>query len=61
MKHSNNLSRVLRSLAVVAAAGAMTFAGCTKVDDTLGSNLIPENQELKSGFTTLGGRLANGE
>lgn len=61
MKHSNNLSRVLRSLAVVAAAGAMTFAGCTKVDDTLGSNLIPENQELKAGFTTLGGRLANGE
>lgn len=44
MKHSNNLSRVLRSLAVVAAAGAMTFAGCTKVDDTLGSNLIPETR-----------------
>ena len=55
MKHSNNLSRVLCSLAIVAVAGVMAFAGCTKVDDTLGSNLIPENQEMKAGFATFSG------
>lgn len=60
MKHSNNLSRVLCSLAIVAVAGVMAFAGCTKVDDTLGSNLIPENQEMKAGFATFSGKLADG-
>ncbi|MFQ7386475.1 MAG: hypothetical protein ACLRM8_00980 [Alistipes sp.] len=38
----------------------MTFAGCTKVDDTLGSNLVPDNQQMKVGYTTLGARTLAG-
>lgn len=45
-----------RALAAVAAVAAMTFAGCTKVDDTLGSNLVPDDQQMKAGYTTLGAR-----
>lgn len=39
----------------------MTFAGCTKVDDTLGSNLVPDNQQMKVGYTTLGARTLAGK
>lgn len=37
MKHCNNFRRMFRAAAVLAAVALMTFAGCTKVDDTLGS------------------------
>ena len=37
MKRFNNFRRLLRAAAVMTAVAAMTFAGCTKVDDTLGS------------------------
>lgn len=47
--------RLLRSLCLVGAILAMAFAGCTEVDDTLGSEYIPENQQLKIGFRRLGG------
>ena len=52
MKHCNNFRRMFRAAAVLAAAALMTFAGCTKVDDTLGSNLVPDNQQMKVGYTT---------
>lgn len=37
-------------LLVMAAAAA---AACTTVDDSLGSNLVPENQQMLAGYTTL--------
>lgn len=51
------LTRLVRSLLVVAAAAVLTFAGCTEVDDTLGGNHIPESQQLKVGFRSIGGVL----
>lgn len=55
MKQSNKFRRTLRALTVVALAGMLTFAGCTDVDDTLGSNLVPDNEQMKAGFVTLDG------
>ena len=40
---------------------AMTFAGCTKVDDTLGSNLVPDNQQMKAGYETFGALTLKGD
>lgn len=45
--------RLIRSLCVVAALVALTFAGCTEVDDTLGADFIPENQQLRAGSRVL--------
>ena len=61
MKHCNNFRRMFRAAAVLAAVALMTFAGCTKVDDTLGSNLVPDNQQMKVGYTTLGARTLAGK
>ena len=52
---------MFRAAAVLAASALMTFAGCTKVDDTLGSNLVPDNQQMKVGYTTLGARTLAGK
>lgn len=52
----NKIRRLGAALAALAAVGAMTFAGCTEVDDTLGSNLVPDNQQMKAGYMTLPGR-----
>ena len=52
---------MFRAAAVLAAVALMTFAGCTKVDDTLGSNLVPDNQQMKVGYTTLGARTLAGK
>lgn len=49
MKLFNNPGRLLAAL-LLAALGA---AACTKVDDTLGSNLVPDDQQMKVGFVTL--------
>lgn len=43
------------------AVAAMTFAGCTKVDDTLGSNLVPDNQQMKAGYETFGALTLKGD
>jgi len=59
MKRSNKLRRIFPAAAVSIAAGLLTFAGCTGVDDTLGSNLVPTDQQMKAGFTTLDGRLGD--
>ena len=50
MKCCNNLRRTLCSLLVLAVVGTLTFMGCTKVDDTLGSDYIPNGQEMKMGI-----------
>lgn len=51
--HSNLWLRLLRSLVVLAAVLALTFMGCTEVDDSLGSDFIPQSQQLRLGHRTL--------
>ncbi len=53
MKQFNNFRRMLLPVAALAAAIGLILPGCTKVDDTLGGNLIPDNQQMKAGFVTL--------
>lgn len=53
MKQFNNFRRMLLPVAALAATIGLILQGCTKVDDTLGGNLIPDNQQMKAGFVTL--------
>ena len=53
MKQSNKLLRLLCGAAVTLTAAMGTFVGCTSVDDTLGGNLIPDNQQMRAGFIRL--------
>ena len=53
MKQSNKLLRLLCGAAVTLTAVVGTFVGCTSVDDTLGGNLIPDNQQMRAGFIRL--------
>lgn len=53
MKQFNNFRPGLLRMAACAAAVVAVLVGCTKVDDTLGGNLIPDNQQMKAGFKTL--------
>lgn len=53
MKHFNLLGRILSSICLVVASLALTFIGCTEVDDSLGSEFIPDNQQMKIGFRSL--------
>jgi len=39
----------------------LLLAGCTTVDDSLGSNLVPENQQMKTGYVTLPRKNEAGE
>ncbi len=55
MKLFNNFRRRLLPVAAMAAAIAAVSAGCTKVDDTLGGNLIPDNQQMKAGYVEIKG------
>lgn len=59
MKQFNNFRRKLLPVAALAAVIAAVFAGCTKVDDTLGGNLIPDNQQMKAGYVELRGEGLN--
>lgn len=53
MKRYNSILRLAASFVVVAAVAALTFMGCTEVDDSLGSEFIPGNQQLKIGTRHL--------
>ena len=53
MKRFNNFRRMLLPVAALAAAIGLTLEGCTKVDDTLGGNLIPDNQQMRAGYVQL--------
>lgn len=53
MKDYNNFRRMLLRFALPVVVVAATIAGCTKVDDTLGANLVPENQQMKAGHVKL--------
>ena len=44
---------MLLPVAALAAAIGLTLGGCTKVDDTLGGNLIPDNQQMRAGYVQL--------
>ncbi len=57
MKRSDSLRRLFPAVMTALVAGLLTFASCTDVDDTLGSNLIPDNQQMKAGFVTLDSRI----
>lgn len=59
MKQFNNFRQRLLRLALPLLAAVASVTGCTKVDDTLGGNLIPDNQQMKAGFTTLPGTGMN--
>ena len=59
MKQFNNFRRKLLPVAALAAVITAVFAGCTKVDDTLGGNLIPDNQQMKAGYVELRGEGLN--
>ncbi len=48
----NNLKRTIKVLAAVAAV-VLTAACDVEVDDTLGANLVPENQQMKAGYLSL--------
>lgn len=53
MKRFNNFRRMLLPVAALAAAIGLILGGCTKVDDTLGGNLIPDNQQMRAGYVQL--------
>ena len=53
MKRFNNFRRMLLTVAALAATIGLTLGGCTKVDDTLGGNLIPDNQQMRAGYVQL--------
>ena len=53
MKRFNNFLRMLLPVAALAATIGLTLGGCTKVDDTLGGNLIPDNQQMRAGYVQL--------
>ena len=53
MKRFTNFRRMLLPVAALAATIGLTLGGCTKVDDTLGGNLIPDNQQMRAGYVQL--------
>ncbi len=55
MKRSYNARHCVLRLALFALSGVLTFGSCTKVDDTLGGNLIPDNQQMRAGYVTIDG------
>ncbi|MEG2613062.1 MAG: DUF4270 family protein [Alistipes sp.] len=53
MKNYNKFRYALRALAVIVVVGVLSFAGCTTSDDTLGSDFLPDNQEMTAGTLRL--------
>lgn len=52
MKSYNKLSSAF-FVAALLSLGMLTFAGCTKVDDTLGGEYVPDNQGMRIGTQRL--------
>ncbi len=50
---TDSMKRFDRYMLAGALAGLLLAGSCTTVDDSLGSNLVPENQQMKAGWTTL--------
>ena len=55
MKRFHNARRRALRSSLIGLAGALLLGSCTKVDDTLGGNLIPDNQQMRAGFVTIDG------
>lgn len=55
MKRFHNARRCAFRYSLIGLAGALLLGSCTKVDDTLGGNLIPDNQQMRAGFVTIDG------
>ncbi len=54
MKHfMYKLRRLSRQSVPVVLLAALFLVGCTTKDDTLGANLVPDNQQMKAGYTVL--------
>ncbi len=47
MKNYRGVRKWLNAVLVLGVAGMLTFAGCTEVDDTLGYELVPGNQQME--------------
>lgn len=60
MNNCNSLRRILASLLLLAVAGILTFAGCTRVDDNLGSDYIPDDQQMKMGIKRFDKQAGSG-
>lgn len=59
MNRSNKFGRLLRVFAGTLLFGAALPAGCTDADDTLGANLVPEDQQMNAGYAVFDGRGIN--
>ncbi|MEG2240026.1 MAG: DUF4270 family protein [Alistipes sp.] len=53
MKNYNKFRRAFLATVTWVTAGVITLVGCTSVDDTLGFEYIPDNQELRIGTARL--------
>jgi hypothetical protein len=53
MKSYANLRRLLNCVAAISIAAITLFAGCTTSDETLGFELIPENQRMQIRFKSF--------
>ena len=55
MKRFNNFRpSAIRNL-IGAVLAVLALGSCTTVDDTLGGNLIPDNQQMRAGFISIDG------
>lgn len=53
MRNYANLRRLLNCVAVISIAAISLFSGCTTSDNTLGFELIPENQRMQIRFKSF--------
>ncbi len=53
MMKFNRLRRLPLRLTALWAVVASSLGGCTTVDDSLGSNLVPDTQQMKAGYLKL--------
>ena len=53
LQYRQVVERVERAVAAAALFAGLFAVGCTTVDDTLGANLVPDNQQMKAGYTVL--------
>ena len=53
MKRYANLRKILNAVAVISITAISLFAGCTTSDNTLGYEIIPENQKMQIRFKSF--------
>ena len=53
MKSYANLRKLLNCVAAISIAAITLFSGCTTTDDTLGFELLPENQKMQIRFKSF--------